>query len=231
MPNSEKLVLFDIDGTILKQWKPPIPSLSGILIKKHFNMVPEGSFSGNGMTDRQIIAERLKLLGIKEPEKDPRFEAAMEDYASVTKKMIDEYGLEPIPNVEVLIKRLVNVGVTIGLLTGNTPGRAKVKLETVNLWHYFKIGAFGQFSTKRSELVKIAMDDAKEKTGITFKKGDVFVLGDTVRDIQCAKESMVRSIGVATGWVPLNTLLEEKPDFAFNDFSDVEAMVKAILGG
>jgi phosphoglycolate phosphatase-like HAD superfamily hydrolase len=182
-----------------------------------------------GMTDRGALIARLKGAGIKNPQKDPRFETTLNDFVNITKEVINEYGVEQVPGVEELVKKLQNEEVVLGVLTGNTPDRAKLKLERANLWHYFKVGAFGHNTVVRSELVAIAMKDAKEKTGISFEKKDVFIIGDTIRDIQCAREGGVKVIAVATGKEDLETLMKEKPDFAFRDFSDVEGILKAIL--
>jgi phosphoglycolate phosphatase-like HAD superfamily hydrolase len=228
---AKRLVLFDVDGTLVKQWTGA-PSQSGRLIKKYFGLDSSGiKFHGDGMTDRQILVEKLKLLGLKDPEKDPRIETALLGYTLITEEIMAEFGMEPIPGAESLVKKLIDSGVTVGLLTGNTPGRARLKLEAVGLWHYFKIGAFGDVTSKRSELVKIGIKEAKKKTGISFSKADVFILGDTVRDIKCAKDSGVKSISVATGKQSMETLLKENPDLIFKDFSDTDKITNAILSG
>jgi phosphoglycolate phosphatase-like HAD superfamily hydrolase len=224
-----RLVLFDVDGTLIKQWvKVPFPSAR--LIKTYFNLdFKNSTFSGDGMTDRQILIEKLKLLGVKNPEEDPRLETALSGYAAITEEIMKKFVVEPIPGVERLIKLLLNKGATLGLLTGNTEGRARIKLEKVGLWHYFKLGAFGQFTTNRSELVGIAINEAK-KAGITVTKDNVFVIGDTVRDVQCAKAAGARSIAVATGKQDTKTLAAEKPDFLFDNFLDPDPIIRAIIG-
>lgn len=224
----KRLALFDVDGTLVKQWSN-VPSQSGLQIKKYFNLDSGGlTLHGDGMTDCQILVEKLKLLGVKNPESDPRLGVALSGYAAITKETMKKFKIEPIPGAERLIKLLLNKGVTLGLLTGNTPGRAKVKLESVGLWQYFKIGAFGDATTKRSELVQIAINEAKRELDISFDRADVFIIGDTVRDVQCAKEAGVKSIAVATGKQSLGLLSAENPDFTFKDFSDIESMANAI---
>ncbi len=224
-----RLILFDVDGTLIKQWDK-VPSPSAMLIKTYFNLdFKNSSFSGDGMTDRQILIEKLRLLEVKNPEEDSRLETALSGYAAITEEIMKKFVVEPIPGVELLIKLLLNKGVTLGLLTGNTEGRARIKLEKVGLWHYFKLGAFGQFTTNRSELVGIAIGEAK-KVGIMVTKENVFVIGDTVRDVQCAKAAGVKSIAVATGKQAAKTLAAEKPDFLFNNFSDPDPIIRAVTG-
>ncbi|MDE1866062.1 MAG: HAD family hydrolase [Candidatus Micrarchaeota archaeon] len=230
MARLDRLVLFDVDGTLIKQWSGA-PSQSGRLIKKYFNLDSSKiRLEGGGMTDRQIIVEKLKRLGLENPDADPRLAAALLGYTSITKEIMDEFGIEQVPGAERLVKRLIDEGISVGLLTGNTPGRARIKLEAVGLWNYFKIGAFGDATTKRSELVPIALRKAKEKTGISFRKSCVFILGDTVRDIMCAREAGTKSIAVATGKQTFDALAAESPDFVFRDFSNIEAMLLAVIG-
>lgn len=228
-----KLVLFDIDGILIKDsYSKNRPSASKLLIKKHYGIeIDSPAVSLSGLTDRACLFVKLKSAGIKDPEKDPRFEIALKDFVNITRKVIDEHGLEKIQGVEELIKRLLKDKIILGVLTGNTPERAKLKLEKVNFWHYFKIGAFGHNTVVRSELVEDALKDAELKTGISFKKKDVFIIGDTIRDIQCAKEGGVKSIAVATGTENLDVLQKEKPDFAFKDFTELDAITNAIKNG
>jgi len=226
-----KLLLFDIDGILLKNiHSKGVPSVTKILIKKHFGIeMDPGKVYVSGMTDRGALIARLKGAGVKNPEKDPRLEIAIKDFVNVTRELIDEHGVEKVPGVEELVKKLSNEEVVLGVLTGNTPERAKLKLGRANLWHYFKVGAFGHNTTIRSELVAVAIKDAKEKTGISFKKKDVFIIGDTIRDIQCARDGGVNVVAVATGKESLETLKKEKPDFAFRDFNDIDSIIRVLI--
>lgn len=225
----KKLVLFDVDGILIAQSKSNVPSISKILIERHFGIIIDPKLSHvDGMTDRNVLITRLKSAGIKNPESHPKFESGMKEFAVVTKELVKEYGIENIFGVEDFIKKLLKEKITIGLLTGNTKERAKIKLSAVNLWHYFKFGAFGGSTKIRSELVGIALKEAKEKTGISFSNKNVFLVGDTVRDIQCAKSAGVKCIAVATGKQLIKELKKEKPDHLFKDFKDVEAIMYVI---
>ncbi|MBI5061266.1 MAG: HAD hydrolase-like protein [Candidatus Aenigmarchaeota archaeon] len=222
------LVLFDIDGILVESprgkfdyWKASI--------KKHFGLdASSKDVYMEGRTDRAIMKELLELKGIKNPEHDERFSAALMDLGYILASEMKNLTIDKISGVEYLINRLLEEKQVIGLLTGNTPNKARAKLEGCGFWKYFKIGAFGHETMVRSELVPVAMKDAKDKTGIAFKKRDVFLIGDTVRDIRCAKEAGVKSIAVATGKESFEQLEKEKPDYLFKDFSDVEKIVAVI---
>jgi len=224
----EKLILFDVDGILIPHY-----SLSydywHEAVKKNFGLdVSHNDVYTDGKTDKEILKDLLELKGMKNPFSDKRFMKALNDIGLITRRVIGNKKIDKMPDVEEFIQRLIKEGYTIGLLTGNTPEKTKVKLQSCGLWEYFKIGAYGDVTEKRSELVSIAMNDAKEKTGIEFSKENVFVIGDTVRDIRCAKEGGVKSIAVATGLETFEMLKKENPDFLFKDFTDIEKIIEVI---
>jgi len=225
---SEKLILFDVDGILTVHyavsydyWKEAVKNNFGIDVSIN-------DIYSDGKTDMEILKDLLELKGIKNPLSDKRFAKTLEDVGIIANRVIGSRKLDKVHNVEEFIKRLIEDGYSIGLLTGNTMEKAKAKLQSCNLWKHFGFGAYGDATTKRSELVQIAMSEAKKKTGKDFSKQNVFVIGDTVRDIRCAKEGGVKSIAVATGAETLEMLKKENPDFLFKDFTDIEKIIEAI---
>jgi phosphoglycolate phosphatase-like HAD superfamily hydrolase len=225
---NEKLILFDVDGILTvpyaisyDYWRATVKNNFGIDVSNK-DVYMEGK------TDMEILKDLLELKGIKNPLSDKRFMKALNDVGIIARKAIGDRKIDKVPNVEEFIKRLIKEGYVIGLLTGNTTEKTKAKLQSCNLWKYFKFGAYGDVTIRRSELVSIAMDEAKKKTGKEFSKENVFVIGDTVRDIRCAKEGGVKSIAVATGTEPFEMLKKEKPDFLFKDFTNIEKIIEEI---
>lgn len=218
-------MLFDVDGILVKSKSFGTTSL---LMKKHFEIEPlETKVYMEGKTYRWILKERLKEAGIKNPEDDARFTNMLED-ATLFTDMLKKGKLEKIPHVENLIKKLLSENITIGLLTGNTKKITEVKLNHVKLNHYFKIGAFGADTNIRFDLVSIAVKDAKNITGIDFGKKDIFIVGDTIEDIKCAKKNNVKIISVATGSESYNHLKSKSPNFLFRDFKNTEKILSVI---
>ncbi len=86
-----------------------------------------------------------------------------------------------------------------GLLTGNLKRGAQLKLEHYQVWHYFEFGAYADDSALRNELGPFALSRAKDRHGLEFKPQDVFIVGDTPHDVACAQAIGAKSIGVATG--------------------------------
>jgi phosphoglycolate phosphatase-like HAD superfamily hydrolase len=227
---SPKLVLFDVDGILLKLDTIKFDHWHAV-VKKNFGLdVSRHDIYTSGKTDRQILFELIRNKGMKIKASDKRITEVVKDIGPTVAGAIKNQKLEKIKNVEKLIKELKKRRIAIGLLTGNTPGKAKVKLQSASLWKYFKIGAFGDSTIVRNELIPIAMKDAKEKTGITFRKKDVFLIGDTIRDIWCAKKGKVKIISVASGKETVEQLRKEKPNYLFKDFSNenIDKMIRIL---
>lgn len=230
--NGKKLFLFDIDGVLSKYGVVKVDYWR-IVCKRNFNVdASKRDVYMSGKIDREILRELLEFHGVKNPEKDSRFNAAVEDLGTAMEEYLASHNLEPVENAEEFVNLLKQKGHVIGLLTGNGRKRALAKVKNLQLEKYFipMIGGFGDQAEQRSDLVSIALQEAEEKTGIKFAKNDVYLIGDSVRDIWCAKEAGVKVIAVATGPESLEALKKEKPDFLFNDFSDVKEMVWQVLG-
>jgi phosphoglycolate phosphatase-like HAD superfamily hydrolase len=118
---------------------------------------------------------------------------------------------------------------TLGLLTGNLERGAKLKLEHYNLWHFFAFGAFADDHHDRNELGSFSLARALESTGINFPAAQVDVIGDTGHDVACGKAFGARTVAVATGSWTHEQLAEQRPDFLFDDLSNVDK-VRQTLG-
>jgi phosphoglycolate phosphatase len=225
LKSKEKLILFDIDGILIRSLSV---GASAQVFKKYFDLNNYPKIYAEGKTHRQILFERLKKIGILKPENDPRFEKALTYQGTVFRELTKKMNIPQIPNVEQFIKKALAEGIFIGILTGNTRDIAKVKLKKSGLLKYFKFGAYGDRIMDRNKLVPIAIKNARKATGIDFRKENVFVIGDTIRDIRCAKAGGVRSIAVSTGEETFQKLKKAKPDYLFNNFNDVKKLVNII---
>ncbi|MAG40140.1 hypothetical protein CMI41_04190 [Candidatus Pacearchaeota archaeon] len=226
----KRLILFDIDGILIKGGGVGMTTKN---LKKYFNLdIGDlgGKYDAEGKTYRRILAEILEALGIKEPEGDSRFLDALHDAGPLREAIRDGKTFEKINGAEDLVKKLLSFGHVVGLLTGNTFEMARLKLEAVGLWKYFNVGAFGGETKIRGELVDIGMKDAEDKTSIKFDKKDVFIIGDTILDIECARHGGVMAIAVATGNDSVEKLKSENPDYLFSDFSKISDFLEIVNG-
>ena len=93
---------------------------------------------------------------------------------------------------------------------------------------FFSIGGFGDDSANREDLIKLALERAKEKHHFQFDEKKVFVIGDTPRDIIPAKKFHLQTIGVATGIYSKSQLKESGADFVLDNLEDVDKVLSII---
>lgn len=223
-----KLILFDVNGTLVNRFKIGEESFQ-YGIKMIFGIdtkLPGPEFSG--WTDKGIIFELLKKSGLSREIVEKKMDEIFKNMVNYVKMNIDRdknFGL--LPNVKKLLDKLSEENI-VGLLTGNLEGIAKIKMQKLGLWYYFKVGSFGSYSEKRSDLVPIAIKQAKEKLKIELKKNDVFVVGDTPQDIETGKVNGVKTIAVCTGFYKKDELKKCKPDYIFDDLTDSEEFLRIV---
>ena len=121
-------------------------------------------------------------------------------------------------------------GIILGLLTGNLEQGARAKLGAVGIdFERFRIGAYGSDHEHRPELPAVARARTRGRLGIDIRGEAMVVIGDTPADLTCGRSLGASAIGVATGRYSIEELLEHHPVAAFRDFSDTDAVVRAIL--
>jgi phosphoglycolate phosphatase-like HAD superfamily hydrolase len=227
--NSFRLVLFDVDGTLLSAGRAARESILAALAEV---LGWEGSSDGNdfsGKTDPQILRE-LVMDSVSRPRFDAALDSILDRYVEELSRRLSPEAVVVKPGVAALLDRLADEPrVTLGLLTGNIERGARLKLEPAGLNRYFPFGAFGDDSADRYCLPSIALARAREETGRDFDGPSVVIIGDSVHDVACGRSLGARAIAVATGPTPAEKLQAEWPDALFADFSDVEAAREAIL--
>ena len=227
--NGHRLILFDIDGTLLSAGRAARESVLAALTEVYGWSGTADSHDFSGKTDPQIIREL-----IREAVGDDRCEAelrrALDRYLEELSGRLSPESVVPKPGIPRLLERLAaEPSVTLALLTGNLERGARLKLEPPGFNAYFPFGAFGSDSADRYELPAIAIERARERTGRTFAGKSVVVIGDSVHDVACGRSLGVRSIAVATGPTRPERLAAERPDALFESFADVERAAEVIL--
>jgi phosphoglycolate phosphatase len=233
--NGHRLVLFDIDGTLLSAGRVARDSILQALEtafgwKAREEHQDRGKWDFSGKTDPQIVRELVvDDIGAERFERDlPR---AFELYLVELERGLAPGVVVPKPGISPLLERLAaEARVTLGLLTGNLEGGARLKLAPPDYNRYFPFGAFGSDSADRYELPRVAVDRALARTGRRFEGKSIVVVGDSVHDVACGRALGVRSVGVATGITSLERLAAEKPDALLADFSNTEHALESILG-
>lgn len=232
MDKKDILVLFDIDGTILKMKQYHSKSIFNKCFHDLFNIdVPEDKMPNfSGMTDLSILEEIALAGGIS-------IDAVLSRTEEIWDYLIAEFKEESVLSNLVLlpeIKELIDTlnrddRVSLGLLTGNFKANAYLKLSRFKLDSYFPIGAFGCDEADRNLLFPLAIKRAKSHWNKLFTAGRTIIIGDSPRDIECAKENAAISVAVCTGFHTINQLQPSNPDYIFSDFEQHEGKISEIL--
>jgi phosphoglycolate phosphatase-like HAD superfamily hydrolase len=228
-----KVVLFDIDGTLLLSDGAGRRAIYRAL-REVFGSTGPADYFFDGKTDPQIVRELMRLAGHGDEHIDARMEMLFARYVEYLKEELRAPGRRPytLPGVPELLDALENTSnVLLGLLTGNLEQGAKAKLESVGIdARRFRIGAFGSDHEQRPELPAIALARTREKLGIDVAGAALITIGDTPADLTCGKALGASAIGVATGRYSAAELARHNPLAVFDDLSDTQAVVRAIVG-
>ena len=134
-----------------------------------------------------------------------------------------------LPGITELLERLSQYDhLALGLLTGNIQRGAWTKLKQFEIGHFFHTGAFGDDHHDRNHLGPIAITRATEHFEWDFTAEDTVIIGDTPKDIACARACGACAIAVATGTFAFETLATFQPDHLFENFEDDSSFLKAI---
>ncbi len=229
-----RLILWDIDGTLTRGGGATAEAFRRALrdIYRLDGEIARISYAGK--TDGQIALETLALHGLPEADVLPLLEHFRAAYLEGLERARERIATEitVLPGVRALLPRLQQAGVHQTLLTGNFEPAARLKLACAGLDGYFdfEIGAFGTDHYDRDSLVPIALGKARRRRGLDVAPAQAVIVGDTERDIACARAGGVRVIAVATGTVPKEELAAGGPDVLLDDLSDTDAVLHLLLG-
>ncbi|UCH80931.1 MAG: haloacid dehalogenase-like hydrolase [Nitrospiraceae bacterium] len=221
-----KLVLYDIDGTLITAGGAGTRSLNRAFFNLFGISEAFSTISMAGKTDPQIMREGLKLHGIDHL--DGNVDRMIEKYLLYLTEEINNPMRQIMPGIRESLDLFRSHNMTIGLLTGNLEKGAEIKLGPFGIFDYFTSGAFGSDHEDRDELLPIAIEKYK-KQGLKFSPGDCYVIGDTPRDVQCAKIHDAHCIAVATGPYSVEDLRNTEADIVFESLADVNACYSFIV--
>lgn len=206
--SGKKLVLFDIDGTLVQtdrhsidQWRIRVVEV----FKKVYGKDLPVDFDlsrVNGKVERRYFREISEMLGVTREDFELRFSEAAEYFHILLKHHIEKKNINftKVQGAAELVGILEkSAHVHMGLVTGNIEKNAWLKLQSADFAAPFAVGGFGDYVEDRGDLVLEAISKAERHFGITFGKEDIIVVGDTIHDIASAKKAGVVSVGVATG--------------------------------
>jgi phosphoglycolate phosphatase-like HAD superfamily hydrolase len=229
-PTNRRLVLFDIDGTLITCRGRAGDALARALRTTFGTPGPVETYRYSGKTDPQIVHELMAGAGLPREAVTPRLPEVFATYLATLEVTLRGVAT-PLAGVRALLDELGSRDdVAVGLLTGNIEPGARIKLREAGLDGYFAIGAFGSDDEIRNHLVPVARARARAHWGDDFPGERTIVVGDAEADVLCARAGGARAVAVASGWTDRATLAAHSPD-ALLDSLELPAALAAILDG
>jgi phosphoglycolate phosphatase len=229
-PSASMLILFDIDGTMLATQRAGIAAMTST-----FEELAGRPISFEGVE----VAGRLDVLIWREIVRRHELEESADAHDRFRKTYGGHLDRRLRENPTALafpgVKELVNAlhgrpGLTLGLLTGNYPETAKMKVVAAGFdAAVFELGAWGSDGEHRRDLPPVAMKRYAALGRGLVDPGRVVIIGDTPHDVDCAKVNGCRSIGVATGQFTVEQLSEAGADLAVPTLQETGRLVAWIL--
>ncbi len=232
MTTAHRLVwLFDVDGTLLLTDGAAREAFAFALRERYGVEDDLRDIAFAGRTDPLIMGDILRKHGRAPADGEaPRFWAAA---CAHMEALLTPGRARLLPGVTGLLAAVAAEPEWVpALLTGNTTGMARIKLEHLGIADRFAFGAFGEEATDRDALARVAVARAAERHGVPPAR--CIVVGDTEHDIACARAAGARVIAVATGMRDRDLLAAHHPDLLLDDLSDPGpclAFASAVAGG
>jgi phosphoglycolate phosphatase-like HAD superfamily hydrolase len=228
-----RVILFDIDGTLIRAVRrPEYRGRIRDMLMDVFGTcgrITEVDFGGK--TDLAIYREALECEGISArviSERLPRLEATMVEILDHLASTGEVFRVcEGVP--ELLEALSGDERFLLSLLTGNVERLAEAKLRVAGIGHYFRgRGAYGSDAEERDHLPAIAAERINGELGLALAPDRFVIVGDTPRDISCARHFGARVVAVASGQHAREQLEAFAPDALLQDLSDTESVIKLL---
>ncbi len=221
----KKLVLFDLDGTLVYTGQAgrsaliqAIKSLYGLTPKFEHSLI-----SGRTDTDNfSIVYELVKHKKASKAEIKKIHNKYLEFLPLEIKKSLKNKSYKLVPGIKKLLERLAHEKeIALGLGTGNIEQGAYIKLEPSGLLPYFTFGGYGEDGHTREEMLTAAVKRAEKKFKSKFAADQVYVVGDTHRDVLAAKACGFHSAAVLCGFGDVTRLRQAAAELELADFKDL----------
>ena len=226
----QRLILFDIDGTLTRTQNGYLPFNEAILKIFGFagdirTVVPDGN------TDPLIVKDIFMKAGMdlaSEPGQLERFTVQLQE-SYRTHVSCGATRIRPLPGADRLLRNLsVMADFHSSVVTGNFEATALVKLECAGLARYLSRGAYASDSQHRGDLPRIAKQRWETAMGKTITAEQCIVVGDTPKDLECARANAMKCLLVGTGRYPVEELEYWQPDGCLADLNDTREVVRLL---
>ena len=216
------LVLFDIDGTLLRRAGPAHGQALEDAVRLETGVrVSIAGVPVYGMLDRDIITVMMSEAGLRTAAIRAAMPGIIVRAQRLYHRRCPDLRQRVCPGVRPLLNRLGRREATLGLVTGNLSAIAWRKMSQAGLDHHFHLGAFADMGSTRGILAGLAARQAR-RAGWATRQTPTYLIGDTANDIAAAKQNGMVSIAVATGHYSLAELAPHQPDILLEDLRQLK---------
>ncbi|UCH09287.1 MAG: haloacid dehalogenase-like hydrolase [Fidelibacterota bacterium] len=231
--SGRKLILFDIDGTLITPG--PIPRRAMAEAISHFlgSSIELSFYDVAGLTDPVIIRNAIGRHDAKMTTTDGEIEAILDHFLGLVEQRLPPSNeVRVFPGAEELVRACQQEGWVAALLTGNMERGARIKLASTGLWDLFAFGVYGGDGNARVDLPWVARERAWDMLQESFRPTDTILIGDTPNDARVAQQNNIASLIVCrreeSEW--RQAIEAEKPTWLVKDFDDVPHLIKLMRG-
>ena len=216
-----KLVLFDIDGTLVDCGGQARNAFADAL--QHVMGTTGGlsHYDFSGKLDPRIVTDLLTGMGLSREAALQKMPDVRAEYLHRLERDLHVEKMRLLPGIsDILDTLMARDDVALGLLTGNWEPGGRIKIGRYDLNRYFPFGSFGDDGFDRNELPPIAIERAATLHGRNFSAEDTIIVGDSILDVACARAHGIRCLAVATGKTSMDDLAATKPEWLEEDLSE-----------
>lgn len=224
-----QVCLFDIDGTLIHTGGAGGAAMLAAIREEFGALGPLIDIPAAGRTDRAIAIDVFSAYDL--PFSELSFRQFLDRYLRLLPIHLRERAPQGkvFPGMQETLEHLAQRDdILLGLLTGNFREAAYLKLQQYGMHRYFDFGGFGDLHTHRNEIAREALRLIHDRLGIDFDPSDVWVIGDTPSDVDCARAIGANVVAVATGIYSAEELAASHPDALFEDFTEFNRFLKLL---
>jgi phosphoglycolate phosphatase-like HAD superfamily hydrolase len=216
-----KLILFDIDGTLVDCGGQARRAFAAALVDVVGSTGGIENYDFSGKLDPRIVSDVLRGMGFSPDDARERLPGVREAYLRRLEGSLKVEKMHLLPGVGELLNVLAGRdNVVLGLLTGNWERGARIKLSRFDLNRYFAFGSFGDDAMDRLDLPPVALARAAAAVGRPFTAEETLIVGDSLLDVACAQAHGIACLAVATGRANAGALAAAGPTWLVDTLED-----------